>query len=1155
MPPNDVTISTAFDNCSGVLIIDNLQVSDACSDNVKVTARVYQKQKIPVLDDLGGETGTFSEELNLVYTGAIGDEVSGLTQGFTYVVKYDIADICGNAAMPVSYQVTVEDTTPPIAVCRNDVKVVLNTNERGRLRVDDVDGGSRDNCTLFSVWIRRALANELLRDTYLELIYGLSFDQLQLSDRTETDGQIVETWVRRSNPIEKIFRKIDDQWYTAWAADQWFLCDDLGERVQIELLAVDESGLVNVCNTDVTVEKQQVPYCEAPADVNLMCLAIPNGFDPDNDDQLAVIFGNATALDDCDATATQINKIVNWNCSSGTIERVFQAENEQGQVSENTCKQIIHVSPAHNYEIIFPQDVEVDCGVQEARTIQITEIACDMLSVNTVDRIVAGTGDACYGIERTFKVINWCEWDGESDPVVVDRNPDCDEKNGEEDVYVLVRIGGITYIDRDNNENGAPSDNQCGNGLQRHLDNSERNPDIKSTGYWKYTQVIQVFDRSAPIISFDDDVLFCSSGADCSADVFMPLSIIESCAEGDIQIQAALLPDPNLGWPVEIDLQEASNAALVGYQLLGSYPSYIINGRFPIGDHRLIFEASDGCLHTALDTIAFSVVDCKGPVPDCSNGLVVDLMAVEGNIDVDGDGDGDTGALEISASDFSISGLNDCSDPITLSINRLGETPDRSQTSLLLTCEDLDTVFVEIYAWDSANNPMAVQLDGSLGGSNHERCLTYIVVNDDLFELCEITPEVSGRVATRDGKPVEYVDVSLAGQINSTRVTARDGTYAFENLPVGGDYTLFSSRNDDHRNGINTFDLLMLNKHLLRTRQLENPYQIIAADVNQSNTVSTLDLIHMRRLLLTIYTTFPASESWRFIPASYAFPDPNKPFTEGFPEVLSYNDVQASITNADFVGFKMGDLNGSAQSHSGPASPRSLSGIFTLQAPEQKLESGQKYRVPITANNLANIQGYQFTLDFETSALQLEDIEYGLASEESFGLHYVDEGVITTSWIRNFVGSSHIRDFKDPLFTLVFHSHAKGQLSDHLHITSRYTEAEAYNEANETLDVDLEFRDQQGLLSAVGQGVELYQNVPNPWNYTTQISFYLPEAGEVTLSFRDLQGRSLKRLQGIFAKGTHQLSIRRAELPASGVLYYTLETEKGVATRRMVLVE
>lgn len=1148
--PRDVLLSTTVTDCTGELTIAGLSASDLCSENISVTARVYQVREEPLLDDFGRKTEIVREVKELIYTGREGEKVSGLELGYAYLVEYEVSDDCGNVALPVSYRATIVDEIPPSVVCKNDVKVKIGADGRGRLRTADVDGGSRDNCALQSVWISRALAGEMLRDQYLERILGLTFGQLQLA-RPDLAGQPVETWVLATNPQVHVLRRKEGQWYTAWADDQWFFCEDLGTQVTVELAAADLSGLVAVCSREVTVEKASAPYCVAPANRNLSCVSLPVGFDPEDDDRLATLFGMAEALDDCSATASPVGKILRWNCNSGTIERFFEAVDAQGKTSENSCRQVIQVRAVHNYEIKFPRDAVADCELNGAGAVETNRIGCDLLAVSVTDRRVEGEGNSCFQLERTFKVINWCEYDGISAPVTIPRDADCDQQDGEEDTYVLVRTGGITYLDRDNNENSGDAGSLCGNGGLRHLDNSQLNPALTSTGYWLYTQVVQVSDRTPTTFIVNDGSVFCSSEDNCEADVSIPVFVSENCTVGEIQIRAFLLPDPRSGWPAEVDLQDPAGAALATYQFSGVYPDYRVSARIPLGDHRLVMAADDNCGGVSRDTVAFRVVDCLKPAPTCSGGLTVELEAVPDNADVDGDGDGDAAAVEVRAADFRISNLGDCSDPVTLSINRLGDRPKRNQSSLILTCEDIDTVFVEIYAWDNADNPSAIQLDGTIGGPNYDRCLTYVVVKDDLFDFCETGPTLSGRIATRSGEPVEYVEVNLTGRATGNKTTTNDGIFRFENLPVGGDYTIAPRRNDDHRNGVNTFDLLMLNKHLLRTRPLTNPYQIVAADVNRSRTVSTLDLIHMRRLLLTINDAFPAGESWRFIPSFYVFANPSNPLQEAFPEVLNYNDIRTDIGNANFVGLKTGDLNGTAQANSGSVSPRSFQGLFRLQATDRKLQPGRQYRIPFTAEALSQIEGYQFTLEFDEQSLQLEDIEYGIAGEECFGLHAIDEGTITTSWIRELT-----RQVKgeEPLFTLVFRSKTSRAIRDLVRITSRRLDAEAYNEVGEVLDVKLVFIEENGRIQSAGDGLQLYQNVPNPWRQTTEIGFYLPEAGPVTLILRDVRGRLLQRINGLFPAGVHQLTLDKAQLPASGILYYTLETEQGVATKKMVLL-
>lgn len=47
------------------------------------------------------------------------------------------------------------------------------------------------------------------------------------------------------------------------------------------------------------------------------------------------------------------------------------------------------------------------------------ELGCDNLVVSVRDKRYESDGEACYKIFRTYDVINWCEYDGISDPIIV----------------------------------------------------------------------------------------------------------------------------------------------------------------------------------------------------------------------------------------------------------------------------------------------------------------------------------------------------------------------------------------------------------------------------------------------------------------------------------------------------------------------------------------------------------------------------------------------------------------------------------------------------------------------------------------------------------------------------------------------------------------
>ena len=167
-------------------------------------------------------------------------------------------------------------------------------------------------------------------------------------------------------------------------------------------------------------------------------------------------------------------------------------------------------------------------------------------------------------------------------------------------------------------------------------------------------------------------------------------------------------------------------------------------------------------------------------------------------------------------------------------------------------------------------------------------------------------------------------------------------------------------------------DLVLITKHLLGTTRLDTPYKLIAADINRSGSVSTLDLIQLRKMVLSIDARFRNNTSWRFIPANYVFPSPENPWATIFPEVVSINDIDQRVLNANFIAVKIGDLNGNAVANSLISEQRDMAGVFELDVLDRDLTAGNEYRIDFEAKNV-HIQGYQFTLNHE--GLELIDIE------------------------------------------------------------------------------------------------------------------------------------------------------------------------------------
>ena len=198
--------------------------------------------------------------------------------------------------------------------------------------------------------------------------------------------------------------------------------------------------------------------------------------------------------------------------------------------------------------------------------------------------------------------------------------------------------------------------------------------------------------------------------------------------------------------------------------------------------------------------------------------------------------------------------------------------------------------------------------------SSNQSFETHLTVPD-----CPPRTVVTGNIQTETGKGIADVEVRVEAttpehvQYNTTAVTDKDGKYSFLVGPEDA-YTVTPFKNDDHLNGVNTFDLVLISKHILGLELLGSPYKIIAADANRSGTITPFDLVELRKLLLNIYDAIPNNTSWRFVDKAFVFPNPANPFETAFPESISGKGPHAVAPVHDFIGLKVGDVSNGASS-------------------------------------------------------------------------------------------------------------------------------------------------------------------------------------------------------------------------------------------------
>jgi hypothetical protein len=427
---------------------------------------------------------------------------------------------------------------------------------------------------------------------------------------------------------------------------------------------------------------------------------------------------------------------------------------------------------------------------------------------------------------------------------------------------------------------------------------------------------------------------------------------------------------------------------------------------------------------------------------------------------------------------------------------------------------------VELWAQDKAGNA--------------GYCTTYLLVQDPFGNCPNNGPNasVSGAIKTEAGDGVEEVEVELSGnKIAGLRVTDGSGIFFFNNaVPLPGEFTLTPEKDANPLNGVSTYDLVLISKHILGLEPLGSPYKMIAADANLSNSITTLDIVELRKLILGIYTELPNCPSWRFVDKAQVFANPTNPF-EGPIQVNAVKTVSAgnSLGN-DFVGIKVGDINNSVVANSLMSTEdRALPKVY-FDIVDRNFKKNDIVELELKSSE--QMETFQFTLAYNN--LELLDLIPGdHMSTENFGV-FTDAFTVSS-------------DKQAESFKVKFKALKDGSLYNSLAMTSRITKMEAYNSKGIRHDMELRFNNENAAF-------ELLQNRPNPVSQFTEIVFFLPEYSDATLTITDVKGRLIKRIEGAFYKGYNRIPLTRADL-RPGLLFYQLDTPTDSAVRKMFVAE
>ena len=561
------------------------------------------------------------------------------------------------------------------------------------------------------------------------------------------------------------------------------------------------------------------------------------------------------------------------------------------------------------------------------------------------------------------------------------------------------------------------------------------------------------------------------------------------------------------------------------------------NGVHDYGQHSITWTITDHCGNVNSCTYDFEIRDSKPPTPYClSQAIIVTMPA-------------GTGPAEIWATDFDLGSTDnvtgECNDrELTFSLTNVatGESGD----VLTFDCGDMPN-------GDSQNILLQMWVTDEFGNSDY--CEVTVIFQDNENDACPgngNSREISGNIYTENNEMLEEAMVQIANNVetySNQMMTQGNGHYAFM-APINSDYVVSSEKDDDALNGVSTLDLVLIQKHILDTRPLDSPYKVIAADANNNGSVSAVDLITIRKVILGLKEGFPNDDMpWRFVDANQSWEDPMSPFP--YSQSISIKDHDTTMPNNNFIAVKIGDVNSTVVVNGfadAPVSTRNGNAL-ELVVNNAEFEAGDNVEIPVTAANFDKIAGTQFTMLFDTDLVEFEGIVPGALSltEANFGHSYLAEGYVTASWNDTKAVSA---DEDEVLFTINLVATSASSISNALAINSDITRAEAYTEELESMDVQLTIEGQ-----VAGEGYALYQNMPNPFGSETTISFRTPVDGPVTLTIYDVNGKLVKKISDTFNKGTNSIMLNVEDLQAKGIFYYKMEAAGYSATKKMIVIE
>ncbi len=547
---------------------------------------------------------------------------------------------------------------------------------------------------------------------------------------------------------------------------------------------------------------------------------------------------------------------------------------------------------------------------------------------------------------------------------------------------------------------------------------------------------------------------------------------------------------------------------------------------YPAGKHKMTFTVKDACENTTTCSYIFTVKDNKPPTPICNSQVTWVLD--------------EAGKAVVWASDFDLKSADLCDG----SKLKFSFTEDGSQSSKSFTCADVPNGV-------SATIPLKMYVIDSDG--NSEFCDVKLILQDSPTKnACpntgNLTATISGKIVNKIDEAFSEIKVALENKNENTttqKTTTSEGKFKFEEVPLLNGYMVNPIKKDDVLNGVSTLDLVLIQRHILGSKLIDNPYDLIAADVNKDKKVTAADLVALRKVILGVDNNFNANNPWRFVPASYSFADPK--FPHDFPQGVVLDELSTDVENLNFTAVKTGDVNNSATYNiKKSVNVEARTAPLVLVSNNRSFTANQNLSVDLKVSDNVNIAGLQMSIAYDKSQLEFVNVTSSklIINNENY---FNNDAVINISLDQK----ANVDAFEgDELLSINFKSKSNGNLSSIQLEENRLTN-EVYDNEFNSRGIKVEWLD-----AADDRFDGSIKNHPNPFSDFTALQFSTPNDGIATLKVMDATGKLVYKNQDQFVKGNNKIIVKKEHLNGhSGIYFYQMEINGKIHSGAMILSE